>query len=130
LKSDFDLWLGAQIAETGPFTIFIVLVRIADESVSPLRSSYAHMIGDDMAWPDMRALLDSAGSPWDGVAFYVGLDHDGGPLPDKAAAARLKDVEAELRADPLVLNRGLFFDREGRHMRIDEVEIVAAPPRH
>jgi len=116
-----DLWLGAQIAETGPFTIFIVLVRIADESVTPLRSSYAHMIGDEMAWHDMRTLLDRAGTPWDGVAFYVGLDHAGGPLPDKAAAARLKDVEAELRADPLVLNRGLFFDREGRHLRIDEV---------
>ena len=130
MKSDFDLWLGAQIAETGPFTIFIVLVRIADESVTPVRSSYAHMIGDDMAWPDMRGLLDSAGSPWDGVAFYVGLDHDGGPLPDKAAAARLKDVEAELRADPLVLNRGLFFDREGRHMRIDEVETAAPPAQH
>jgi len=34
LKSDFDLWLGAQIAETGPFTIFVVLVRIADDSAS------------------------------------------------------------------------------------------------
>ena len=130
MKSDFDLWLGAQIAETGPFTIFIVLVCIADDSVTPLRSSYAHMIGDEMAWHDMRTLLDNAGTPWDGVAFYVGLDRAGGPLPDKAAAARLKDVEAELRADPLVLNRGRFFDREGRHMRIDEVEIAAAPPRH
>jgi hypothetical protein len=130
LKSDFELWLGAQIAETGPFTIFIVLVRIAGESVTPLRSSYAHMIGAEMAWHDMRTLLDSAGTPWDGVAFFVGLDHDGGPLPDKAAATRLKDVEAELRADPLALNRGLFFDREGRHMRVDEVEPAAAPPRH
>jgi hypothetical protein len=130
LKSDFELWLGAQIAETGPFTVFIVLVRIADESVTPLRSSYAHMIGDEMAWHDMRTLLDNAGTDWDGVAFYVGLDHEGGPLPDKVAAAKLKEVEAELRADPLVLNRGLFFDREGRQMRIDEVEIAAAPPRH
>jgi hypothetical protein len=130
LKSDFDLWLGAQITETGPFTIFIVLVRIADDSVIPLRSSYAHMIGDEMTWHDMRTLLDNAGTPWDGVAFYIGLDHAGGPLPDKAAAARLKDVEAELRADPLVLNRGLFFDREGRHMRIDEVETTAPPAQH
>lgn len=130
MKSDFDLWLGAQIAETGPFTIFIVLVRIADDSVTPLRSSHAHMIGDEMAWHDMRTLLDSAGTHWDGVAFYVGLDHAGGPLPDEAAAARLKDIEAELRADPLVLNRGLFFDREGRHMRIDEVETATPPARH
>jgi len=88
------------------------------------------MIGDEMTWHDMRTLLDNAGTPWDGVAFYVGLDHAGGLLPDKAAAARLKDVEAELRADPLVLNRGLFFDREGRHMRVDEVETAAPPAQH
>ncbi|HEV7546957.1 MAG TPA: hypothetical protein VGO42_20530, partial [Reyranella sp.] len=87
MKSDFDLWLGAQIAETGPFTIFIVLVHIADDRVTPLRSSYAHMIGDEMTWHDMRTLLDNAGTPWDGVAFYVCLDNAGGPLPDKAAAA-------------------------------------------
>jgi hypothetical protein len=24
-------------------------------------------------------------------------------------------------ADPLALNRGLFFDREGRNLRVDEV---------
>ena len=31
MKSDFELWLSAQYAETGSFTAFIVLVRIADE---------------------------------------------------------------------------------------------------
>jgi hypothetical protein len=36
------------------------------------------------------------------------------------AARKLKEVEADVKADPLVLNRGLFFDREGRHLRIDE----------
>ena len=121
MKSDFEQWLDAQVAETGPFTIFILLIRIAGETVTPLKSSYAHMIGDEMTWHDMRALLDSAGAAWDGVAFYVGLDFEGGPLPDKVAADKLKEVEAELKADPLILNRGLFFDREGRHMRIDEV---------
>lgn len=42
-------------------------------------------------------------------------------LPDAAAARKLREVEADVKADPLVLNRGRFFDREGRHMRIDEV---------
>ena len=121
MKTDFEHWLAAQFADTGPFTAFIVLVRIGDDEVVPLKSSYAHLIGDDMAWSEMRTVLDGARTAWDGVAFFVGLDPDGGPLPDAAAAAKLKEVEADVKADPLALNRGLFFDREGRHMRIDEV---------
>ena len=121
MKTDFEQWLPAQFADTGPFTMFIVLVRIAGDEVVPLKSSYAHLIGDDMVWREMRALLDRAGAAWDGVAFFVGLGHAGGPLPDEAAARKLKQVEAEVTADPLALNRGLFFDREGRHLRIDEV---------
>jgi hypothetical protein len=55
------------------------------------------------------------------VAFFVGLGHAGGPLPDAAAARKLREVEADVKSDPLVLNRGRFFDRKGRHLRIDEV---------
>ena len=92
MKSDFEQWLDAQVAETGPFTIFILLIRIAGETVTPLKSSYAHMIGDEMTWHDMRALLDSAGAAWDGVAFYVGLDFEGGPLPDLRTRPRLRNA--------------------------------------
>ena len=121
MKADFEQWLSAQFADTGPFTLFIVLVRIAGDEVVALKSSYAHLIGDDMAWREMRGLLDRAGTAWDGVAFFVGLGYAGGPLPDAAAARKLREVEADVKADPLALNRGLFFDREGRHLRIDEV---------
>ena len=121
MKADFEQWLAAQFADTGPFTIFIVLVQIVGDEVVLLKSSYAHLIGDDMSWDEMRALLDRARSPWNGVAFFVGLGHARGPLPDEAAARKLRDVEADVKADPLALNRGLFFDREGRHLRIDEV---------
>ena len=121
MKTDFEHWLGAQFADTGAFTIFIVLVRIGADDVTAVKSSYAHLIGDEMAWTEMRGLLDSARTPWDGVAFFVGLGHAGGPLPDAAAARKLKEVEADVKADPLSLNRGLFFDREGRHLKIDEV---------
>jgi len=120
MKTDFEHWLAAQFADTGPFTAFIVLVRISDDTAAPMKSSYAHLIGDEMTWQEMRALLDGARAPWDGVAFFVGLGHSGGPLPEDVAARKLSQVEAEVKADPLVLNRGLFFDREGRHLRIDE----------
>ncbi len=120
MTTDFEHWLRAQLAETGPFTIFILLVRITSSGAVPLRSSYAHLIGDEMTWQEMRTLLDGARAPWDGVAFFVGLGHEGGPLPDPVAARTLKEVEADVKADPLTLNRGLFFDGEGRHLRIDE----------
>ena len=121
MKSDFELWLSAQYAETGAFTAFIVLIRMDGDQVVPLKSSFAHLVGDDMPWRRMRELLDGAGARWDGVAFFVGLDQDGGPLPDAVATRKLREVEADLKADPLMLNRGRFFDRQGRHQRIDEV---------
>ena len=120
MKTDFEHWLAAQFADTGPFTVFILLVQIGDASTVLLKSSYAHLIGDEMTWQEMRTLLDGARAPWDGGAFFVGLGHEGGPLPDMVAARKLKEVEADVKADPLTLNRGLFFDREGRHLRIDE----------
>ena len=121
MKTDFEQWLHAQFADTGPFTVFIVLVSIAGDEVTPLKSSYAHLIGDDMDWRAMKGLLERAGAAWDGVAFFVGLSHAGGPLPDTEAAHKLGEVEADVKTDPLVLNRGRFFDRKGRHMRVDEV---------
>lgn len=68
MKTDFEHWLAAQFAHTGPFTVFIVPGRT-------------------------RAVV---------------------------AARKLKEVEADVKADPLTLNRGLFFDRESWHLRIDE----------
>lgn len=118
---DFEQWIAAQFADTGPFTLFIILVRVGHDDVVAVKSSYAHLVGDDMAWDDMCKLLDGARTPWDGVAFFVGLDSAGGPLADAVAAAKLRAVEADVAADPLTLNRGLFFDRSGRHLHIDEV---------
>jgi hypothetical protein len=121
MKTDFEQWLTAQFADTGPFTVFIVLVQISGEAVSAVKSSYAHLIGDDMPWAEMRALLDGARTHWDGVAFFVGLGYAGGPLSDGAAKDKLREVVADVLADPLTLNRGLFFDRDGRNLRVDEV---------
>ena len=38
-KTDFDHWLAAQFAETGPFTLFILLIRIDQRDAVPLKSS-------------------------------------------------------------------------------------------
>ena len=73
MKTDFEKWLAAQFADTGAFTIFIVLVRTSGEQVAAVKSTYAQMIGDDMSWVQMVALLDGARTSWDAVAFFVGL---------------------------------------------------------
>ncbi len=91
--------------------------RDAPDAVHQLRVAARRLRSALQAY---RPLLDSARTPWDGVAFFVGLGHEGGPLPDIVAAAKLKQVEADVKADPLAFNRGMFFDREGRHLRIDE----------
>lgn len=120
MKTDFEQWLAAQFADTGAFTIFIVLVRISGEQIAAVKSTYAQMIGADMSWREMAGLLDGARTPWDAVAFFVGLGA-GGPLIDSVARAKLKDIETSVTADPLALNRGMFFDRKGRHLQVDEV---------
>ena len=118
--TDFEHWLKAQFADTGAFTVFIFLMRLAGGEVAPVRSSFAQMIGDEVSWAEICALLDGAGAPWDGVGFFVGLAHAGGPMADVEAREMLKQVEADVTADPLTLNRGRFFDRHGRHLQIEE----------
>ncbi len=117
--AEFEAWLRAQFAETGPFTVFIVLLRIAGDDIEPVKSSFAQMIGDDMSWAEMTALLAGARAPWDGVGFFVGLAARGGPMADAEARAKLGEIEAEVTADPLILNRGRLFDRHGRHMQVE-----------
>ena len=68
MKTDFEHWLTAQFGEAGLFTLFILLMRIGASDAVPLKSSYAHLVGDEMIWGEMRRLLDSAGTPWDEAA--------------------------------------------------------------
>ena len=119
MKTDFEQWLAAQFAETGAFTIFIVLVRIGEDSVEALKSTFAQMIGDDMTWAEMTGLLAGARAPWDGVGFFVGLAADGGPMADEEARTKLREIEADVMADPLLLNRGRLFDRQGRLLEVE-----------
>ena len=118
--TEFEAWLEAQFAETGAFTIFIVLVHINDGHVEARKSTFAQMIGDDMSWAEMMALLAGARTDWDGVGFFIGLAENGAPMSDDEARSKLREIEAEVMADPLALNRGRFFDRQGRRLQVEE----------
>ncbi len=44
-------------------------------------------------------------------------------LENDEARARLRSVEARVRADRLVLNEGEFFDAWGRRLKIEEINL-------
>lgn len=119
LGTDFDSWLG-KLFRKGPFTALIVLVRIAEPKVEPLRSTFVHVVGDEIDWGDIVLMLRGAGVNWDGAAFFPTRDDDGGLVPDATARSRLHELEAALQEDRLVLNKGAFFDPWGRNLAVQE----------
>jgi hypothetical protein len=119
--TDFDAWLQARFRDDGAFTALIVLVAIGEGTVEPVASTFAHIIGDEIGWHDVAALLDGSGKAWDGVVFY-GASHEGGGALDNDDARRvLRQVEEQLLVDRTHINAGHFFDRQGRRMQIEEI---------
>lgn len=119
---NFDRWIVAEFAKSGPFTAFAVLVEIAGSTVAPLCSTYFNVIGDEVDWGKITVLLAGAGRQWDGAAFFPQRAAGGGPLDNRNARLRLRKLEERLDDDCLVLNEGHFFDKWGRRMKIEEVE--------
>ena len=118
LGTDFERWLGKMLRK-GHFTALIVLVRIAEPKLEPLRSTFVHVVGDELDWGDIVMLLRGAGVSWDGAAFFPTREA-GGLVPDELARARLRELEAALDQDRLVLNKGEFFDVWGRRLEVAE----------
>jgi hypothetical protein len=118
----FDAWLAHEFKRTGGFSALIILVAICDLKITPLRSTYLHVIGDETNWADVVQLLASAGVPWDGVLFESVSGPEGGPIDDATARLRLRILEAKIGDDRLAFNDAHFFDRWGRRMKVEEVQ--------
>jgi hypothetical protein len=103
------------------FTVLIILTQIGERRVVPLCSTYAHVIGDEVDWHDMKAMLAGAGRSWDGVAFFPTKGEGGGPVDAATARSRLAVLEAKVIENRLVLNDGHFFDTLGRRIEIEPV---------
>lgn len=117
--TEFDRWLAAMVAEHGEFTVLAVLTDIGERSVSPLCSTYFHVVGRDMSWDEMTTVLAGSGQPWNGVAFFPTKARDGGAIDNPTARRRLRELEASVVADRMILNDGHFFDTLGRRIKIE-----------
>lgn len=118
---EFERWLAQEYEDSGSFTALIVLVEIGETQVTPVSSTFANVIGTEMSWGDLVAMLAGAGRNWDGVAFFPRRDALGRPLDNPTARILLREMEARLDDDRLVLNEGHFFDAWGRRMKIEEM---------
>jgi hypothetical protein len=119
--TDFDAWLAARFRDDGAFTALIVLVEIGTGTVEPVASTFAHVIGDEIGWRQVVALLDGSGKKWDGVVFYGASHEGGGALANDEARRVLRQLEEQILVDRTRINAGHFFDRQGRRMQIEEV---------
>jgi hypothetical protein len=123
LSTDFDRWIADEFAATGAFTTLVVLVEIRGTNVTPLCSTYFNVIGDEIDWAEVTVLFAGAGSDWGGASFFPVTAPYAGPVDNPTARLRLRELEARLDEDRLVLNEGHFFDKWGRGLKIDEVEV-------
>ena len=119
MSAAFDAWLRDTFARTKGFTALLILVKRDRATIWPLGSSYANVIGNEMAWREFRDMLDRSKLQWDAVAIFPATAPNGGPLPDGQARFRLKQAQDRLIEDHATINEGAFFDRKGRPLRLD-----------
>ncbi len=116
--TDFDDWLVETFARVGSFTMLVVLVEIGETTVTPLASSYLHVIGDETRWDDMMQEFAASGAAWNGAAFYQ-ADRSG-LVDDTTAKQRLRSLTRHLETDRSLLAHSEFFNVEGLRMKIEE----------
>ena len=119
--TDFERWIAEEFGHTGAFTALAVLVEITETKVTPLCSTYFNVIGDEVDWADITVMFAGSGRTWDGASFYPLTDANGGPLDNPSARLQLRELEARLDIDRLVINEGHFFDKWGRRMIVEEM---------
>jgi hypothetical protein len=118
--TDFDRWITEELARHGAFTALAVLVAIGETTVTPLASTYFNVIGDETDWGEITVMFAGAGRPWDAASFYALTAAEGGPVDNPSARLKLRELEARIDDDRLVLNEGHFFDKWGRRMMVEE----------
>ncbi len=116
--TEFSAWLTSMVREHGEFTALVVLMDIGERSLTPLCSTYFHIIGDEVTWDEITTMFAGSGQPWKGAAFFPTKARNGGPIDNPTARLRLKELEERVMADRMILNDGHFFDTLGRRIEV------------
>ena len=118
----FDRWLADTLDREGTFTMFLILFAEAPGTIVPVRSSYLHVIGPDLRFDELAALIGEGGSDgepgWYALAVFAAKAPAGGPLPDAEAGGRLVSLQQAVLRDRLTVRRGELFDRLGRRLEL------------
>lgn len=123
IPTAFDRWLGETLDREGTFTMFLILFEEAPGTIVPVRSSYLHVIGPDLRFDELAALI-AEGEPeeapgWYALAVFAAkAPAGGGPLPDAEARGRLASLQQAVLRDRLTVRRGELFDRLGRRLEL------------
>ena len=117
--TDFDEWLVETFARTGGFTVLVVLVEIGETTAGLLASSYLHVIGDETRWSDMAPMFETAGTAWNGAAFFQA--DRAGLVTDAVARQRLQDLMRHLEGDRSLLKHAEFFNPQGLRLKIEAI---------
>lgn len=118
----FDDWIVREYRRSKGFTALILLVSTANLGVLPLRSTFTHVIGDELDWHQFSLLMRGAGVAWDGVLIMPMSSDGGGPITDARARDELSLLEDRVNENRLVVNEGHFFDSWGRRMTVVEAQ--------
>ena len=118
--TDFDDWIVAEHGRRGDFTMLFVLVAIRAETgaVDIPRGAWLHVVGPDLRWPEMAAILANAGADWSGAAFFAAGAE--GLVPDPTARERLAALGRALHEDRRLIRKGAFFNQAGLALRLDD----------
>jgi hypothetical protein len=120
-RTEFDEWLASMVARHGEFTALVILTKIGPRSVTPLCSTYLHVIGNEVEWDEIAVMFAGSGQKWDGAAFFPTKGPQGGPVDNPTARQRLAELEAKVTADRMTLNEGEFFDTLGRRIKVEPI---------
>ena len=120
--AEFEQWIVDRFAATDGFTALLLLLAIRQGKIDLISCSYLNVIGDEVAWRDMKQMLDASRRKWDAIAIFAESPPGGGPLIDLIAKGRLQERIDEVTADRMVLNSAGLFDPRGRAFRIDPIE--------
>ncbi len=119
LPTAFDHWLAATLDREGTFTMFLILFEDAPGTIVPVRSSYLHVIGPDLRWDELAAMVAQAEAEWSALAVCAAMANGAGaPLPDVEAQARRDTLQLAVLRDRLTVRKGELFDRGGRRLQL------------